>query len=306
MSLDSSLVAWIYDIEGTQTGSYVAFWLAILAAFLHAVFGALQKGRHDPWLSRGAIDASYGLAMLPFVMFVFPFPEPELWPIFLVIFIVHFMYKLLQAFAYSKGSFTVVYPIVRGTGPVFTVIGAYILFGETFSSIQMLGIFFLLVGIFGLALYNLIYLVASRETLPTALILAVCTGIFVALYTTIDAYGIRVAVDPIAFIVWFFLFDSLSITPYAFYRWNNLTQKPNIFPLAMRGAVGGFVAVFSFGSIMLATRLDKVGEAAVLRETSTVFAAIIGWLFLKETVGPRRVLLMALIAFGALVVELGG
>ena len=197
MSLDSSLVAWIYDIEGTQTGSYVAFWLAILAAFLHAVFGALQKGRHDPWLSRGAIDASYGLAMLPFVMFVFPFPEPELWPIFLVIFIVHFMYKLLQAFAYSKGSFTVVYPIVRGTGPVFTVIGAYILFGETFSSIQMLGIFFLLVGIFGLALYNLIYLVASRETLPTALILAVCTGIFVALYTTIDAYGIRVAVDPI-------------------------------------------------------------------------------------------------------------
>ena len=116
MSLDSSLVAWIYDIEGTQTGSYVAFWLAILAAFLHAVFGALQKGRHDPWLSRGAIDASYGLAMLPFVMFVFPFPEPELWPIFLVIFIVHFMYKLLQAFAYSKGSFTVVYPIVRGTG----------------------------------------------------------------------------------------------------------------------------------------------------------------------------------------------
>ena len=76
---------------------------------------------------------------------------------------------------------------------------------------------------------------------------------------------------------------------YAFYRWNNLAQKPNIFLLAMRGAVGGFVAVFSFGSIMLATRLDKVGEAAVLRETSTVFAAIIGWLFLKETVGPRRV-----------------
>ena len=142
---------------------------------------------------------------------------------------------------------------------------------------------------FWLAFCNLIYLVASIETLPTVLILAVCTGIFVAIYTTIDAYGIRVAVDPIAFIVSFFLFDSLSITPYGFYRWNNLAQKPNIFLLAMRGAVGGFVAVFSFGSIMLATRLDKVGEAAVLRETSTVFAAIIGWLFLKETVGPRRV-----------------
>ncbi|MGB5557538.1 MAG: EamA family transporter, partial [Paracoccaceae bacterium] len=55
-----------------------------------------------------------------------------------------------------------------------------------------------------------------------------------------------------------------------------------------------------------ATRLDKVGEAAVLRETSTVFAAVIGWVILKERVGPRRLFLMALIAAGAVIVELGG
>ena len=300
------LVSFIYEIEGTSLGSRVALWLALLAAFLHAVFGALQKGRHDPWLSRGAIDASYGLAMIPLAIFVVPIPEPRLWPIFLVIFLIHFIYKLLQAFAYSKGSFTVVYPVVRGTSPIFTVFGAYILFGETFSLTQWLGVLLLLVGIFGLALYNLIYLEKSRETLPVALIFAVCTGSFVAIYTTIDAYGIRLAIDPLAFIVWFFLFDSLSITPYAIYRWFNLIERPNLFPLAIRGVAGGIVAFFSFGSIMLATRLDKVGEAAVLRETSTVFAAIIGWVFLKETVGPRRVLLMALIAFGAVVVELGG
>ena len=300
------LVSFIYEIEGTSLGSRVALWLALLAAFLHAVFGALQKGRHDPWLSRGAIDASSGLAMVPLAIFVVPIPEPQLWPIFLVIFLIHFIYKLLQAFAYSKGSFTVVYPVVRGTSPIFTVFGAYILFGETFSLTQWLGVLLLLAGIFGLALYNLIYLEKSRETLPVALIFAVCTGSFVAIYTTIDAYGIRLAIDPLAFIVWFFLFDSLSITPYAIYRWFNLIERPNLFPLAIRGVAGGIVAFFSFGSIMLATRLDKVGEAAVLRETSTVFAAIIGWVFLKETVGPRRVLLMALIAFGAVVVELGG
>ena len=302
----SFLVAWIYQIEGTSTGSRAALWLAILAAFLHAVFGALQKGRHDPWLSRGAIDASSGLAMVPLAIFVVPIPEPELWPIFLIIFIIHFLYKLLQAFAYSKGSFTVVYPVVRGTSPIFTVIGAYILFGETFSSTQWIGILLLMMGIFGLALYNLIFLETSRETLPIALILAFCTGSLVALYTTVDAYGIRVAINPLAFIVWFFLFDSLSITPYAIYRWSNLDEKPKFLPLAIRGAVGGVVAFLSFGSIMLATRLDKVGEVAVLRETSTVFAALIGWLFLKETVGPRRVLLMILIALGAVVVEVGG
>ena len=307
MSFDLSFfVAWIYQIEGTSAGSRAALWLAILAAFLHAVFGALQKGRHDPWLSRGAIDASSGLAMLPLAIFIVPIPEPELWPIFLIIFVIHFIYKLLQAFAYSKGSFTVVYPVVRGTSPIFTVLGAYILFGETFSLTQWLGIFILLIGIFGLALYNLIFLETSRATLPSALVLAVFTGSFVALYTTVDAYGIRVAINPLAFIVWFFLFDSISITPYAIYRWSHLNDKPKFFPLAIRGVTGGVVAFFSFGSIMLATRLDKVGEAAVLRETSTVFAAVIGWLFLKETVGHRRVLLMALIAFGAVIVEIGG
>jgi drug/metabolite transporter (DMT)-like permease len=57
---------------------------------------------------------------------------------------------------------------------------------------------------------------------------------------------------------------------------------------------------------MLATRLDEVGEAAVLRETSTVFAALIGWLWLRETVGPRRIALMSLIAAGAVLVEIGG
>ena len=52
--------------------------------------------------------------------------------------------------------------------------------------------------------------------------------------------------------------------------------------------------------------MDSVGEAAVIRETSTVFAAIIGWIFLKETVGPTRAVLMGLIALGAVIVEFGG
>ena len=77
-------------------------------------------------------------------------------------------------------------------------------------------------------------------------------------------------------------------------------------PVLKLGITGGVVAVFSFGGIMLATRLDKVGEAAVLRETSVVFAALLGWLMLGEKVGPRRLGLIALIAAGAVIVEWGG
>ena len=298
--------AWLISLEGTGAGHQLALALALLAAFLHAVFGALQKGRHDPWLSRGAIDASYGLMAAPFALFVVPWPEPHMAPILAGAFAIHLVYKLLQVQAYTKGSYTVVYPVVRGAGPFFTVIGAYLLFGETFSPIQWLGVAVLLAGIFGLAAYNLMFLETARETLKPALVLAVATGMLVALYTTYDAYGIRATADPFTFLAWFFMIDAIAMPPIAVLRWRSLAQRPALGPLALRGVVGGLVAFFSFGSVMLATRLDKVGEAAVLRETSTVFAALIGWLVLKETVGPRRIALMSLIAAGAVIVELGG
>lgn len=77
-------------------------------------------------------------------------------------------------------------------------------------------------------------------------------------------------------------------------------------PRIRRAVLGAFVTCFSFGLIMLATRLDRVGAAAVLRETSTVFAALIGWAILGEKVGRVRAGLMALIAVGAVVMEWAG
>ncbi len=300
--------AWLVSLEGTPAGSQVATLLALLAAMLHAIFGAMQKGRHDPWLMRGAIDINYAMIAAPFAFFVVPWPEPHMWPIFAGAFVIHTLYKVLQAMAYTRGAYTVVYPVVRGTGPLFAVIGAWLLFGEIFTLTQWFGVAVLLAGIFGLAVYNLIHVTLNRDTLNMALGLAVVTGLFVALYTTYDAYGIRATADPFTFLMWFFLIDGLFMPVLAARRWRAIPEllRPAVAPLMRRGVIGAVIAFFSFGSIMLATRLDKVGEAAVLRETSTVFAALIGWLVLKETVGPRRVVLMCLIALGAVIVQFGG
>lgn len=301
-----TLTEWLVSLEGTETGHQVALGLALLAALLHAVFGALQKGEHDPWLSRGAIDFNYGIIAAPFALFVVPWPEPHMWPIFLGAFVIHVGYKAMQAQTYVLGAYTVVYPVVRGTGPLFAVIGAGIVFGEHFTAGQWFGIAVLLAGIFGLAVYNLIFLETNRETLRAALLMAVGTGFFVALYTTYDAYGIRATANPFTFLAWFFFIDGLAIPPYAAWRYSKMENKPRLAPLMRRGLLGAFVAYFSFGSIMMATRLDSVGEAAVLRETSTVFAALIGWIVLGEKVGPRRLVLMTLIALGAVLVEVNG
>ncbi len=300
------LSEWLISLEGTEAGHQVALGLAIMAAFLHAVFGALQKGRHDPWLTRGAIDFSYCMMAAPFAFFVVPWPEPHMWPILVGAFFIHVAYKVMQAYAYSKGAFTVVYPVVRGTGPLFAVIGAYFIFSESFTWVQWVGVGVLLSGIFGLALYNFLYLVSERDTLMLALFLAFLTGLIVAGYTTYDAYGIRATANPFTFLAWFFFVDGLFMPVIATLRWRSMAARPVLGPLMIKGVFGGLLAFFSFGSIMVATRLDKVGEAAVLRETSTVFAALIGWLVLKETVGPRRIFLMGLIAAGAVIVEMGG
>jgi drug/metabolite transporter (DMT)-like permease len=294
---------WVFALEGTAAGQNAAILLALAAAILHAIFGALQKGRHDPWLSRAAIDASYGLMAAPFALFVVPWPEPHMWPIFAVVFAIHVVYKVLQAMTYSRGAYTVVYPVVRGTGPLFTVIGAWILFGETFNAAQWAGVAVLVCGIYGLALYNLRHVTVDRDTLVPALFLAVATGGFVALYTTVDAYGIRAATDPFTFLAWFFLIDSFFMPAWTWRRWTRL-PRVELASLMRLGIIGGLVAFASFGGIMLATRLGSVGQAAVLRETSTVFAALIGWLMLGESTGPRRVALMTLIAGGAVIVQI--
>jgi drug/metabolite transporter (DMT)-like permease len=295
----------ILSLEGTPQGGQLALALAVLAAFLHAVFGAIQKGRHDPWLSRGAIDASYGLMAAPVALFVTPWPEPHMWAIFAGMWAIHAGYKLLQAMAYTRGAYTVVYPVVRGTSPVFTVFGAWLIFGEVFAPMQWLGLAVLVAGILGLAVYNLRHVTVARDTLVAALWLALGTGFFVALYTTYDAWGIRATADPFTFLAWFFFLDALVMPPIAVWRYRRMADAPPLGPLAVRGVLGGIVALFSFGSIMLATRLDSVGEAAVLRETSPVFAALIGWLVLGDPMGPRRWTLMILIALGAVIVEFG-
>lgn len=296
----------IVALEGTPQGERLALILALMAAFLHAVFGALQKGRHDPLLARGAIDFSYMVMAAPFALFVVPWPEPHMWPIFLGVFIIHGLYKWAVLASFRRGAYTVVYPVMRGTGPLFAVIGAGLVFGESFSWVQWAGVGVLLAGLYGLAAYNMVHVTVDRDRLVPALFFAVVTGLFVAAYTTFDAYGIRATADPFTFLAWFFFIDGLLFPCIAARFYLRAADRPPFAPLALRGVFGGLVAFASFGSVMLATRLDQVGEAAVLRETSTVFAALIGWLFLKETVGPRRLALMGLIAAGAVIVEAGG
>ena len=297
---------WIVQLAGTPQGAQLATALALMSAVAHAAFGALQKGRYDPWLTRGAIDGWLAVISAPVALFLVPWPNAfTAWMLAGAV-VIHFIYKLTMALAYEKAAYTVVYPVVRGTGPLVTVIAASAIFGEHFTVVQWMGVACLSGGILLLALRNLSEETIDRAALKTGLAWAALGGVTVAIYTTWDAYGIRSSLNPFTFLAWFFFVTALDFPIIAVVRYRGMLTKPDLGPLMWRGLAGAFIAWISFGGVMLATRLDKVGEAAVLRETSTVFAALIGWFILGEKVGPRRLFLMALVALGAVIVEMGG
>ena len=297
---------YLVSIAGTPEGARLATILALVSAFAHAVFGALQKGRHDPWLTRGAIDGWLAVLSAPIALFVVPWPSLTVFVVLLGAVVLHFAYKWTMASAYEKAAYTVVYPVVRGTGPLVTVFAASLIFQEHFTATQWLGVACLSGGILLLALRNLSEETLDPAALKAGLAWALIGGVTVAAYTTYDAWGIRLAADPFTFLAWFFLLTSLDFPLLAIRRYRRMAAPPTLPPLLLRGVIGALIAWVSFGGVLMATRLDKVGEAAVLRETSVVFAALIGWFILGEKVGPRRAVLMGLVALGAVIVETGG
>lgn len=299
----------IVSLAGTPAGGVLALALALLSALSHAIFGAINKGGMDPFLNRGAINIAYSLMAAPVALFVVPPPSNELMVILVAVFFIHLLYEWLQSTSFHLGAFTVVYPIARGTGPLATALLAVVVFGEHLAPIQWAGLLLLSGSIASLAVANVRALrneaVAVRN-LQTVIAIALATGVMIAIYTTVDAYGIRKAADPFTFLAWFFFMGGFGFPVIAALRWRRLpsTKRPPVRDLAIRGLFGALIAFMSFGALMLATRVGKVGQVAALRETSIIFATGIGVLIFREKIDLPRLVIIGLIAVGAIMIEL--
>ncbi len=95
---------WLIGLAGTAEGARLATVLALMSAVAHAAFGALQKGRHDPWLMRGSIDASLVVIAAPVALFLVPWPTTTTFLILLGAVGVHFAYTTTVALAYERAA----------------------------------------------------------------------------------------------------------------------------------------------------------------------------------------------------------
>ena len=272
--------------------------LVLLAALMHAGWNALQKSAADPAWAKVLYSPTAIVILAPLTLAV-PFPEAQVWPWLLSGSLLHLAYAALLYWAFEHGELGEIYPISRGASPIMVTVGGVVFAHDLISPLQALGVVAVCGGIIGLRR-------AGDRALPRkGLILALLTAASTAGYTVVDGIGARLSADRHGFIVWLFLVNACLSGAFfwTFQRPANLRQPPGGRELLKALAIPA-ISMASFGLIILATAMGPLGAISALRETSVVFAALLGWLFLKERFSPRRIAACAVVAVGAGLVAL--
>lgn len=262
--------------------------LAVLgAALLHASWNAMVKSSRDTLLDTALVCIGGAAVTLPFLFFVQPPPE-RTWPYLGASLVIHVGYFFAIAGAYRTGDLSHGYPIMRGIAPLLVAVAAFAVFGESVSLNVWLGILLICGGVLSLGLVG----VASRAAVGWA----IANGAIIALYTLVDAAGARLSGDPVAYVAWMFVLDSVPFGLIVLaMRKGELLRYTARNP--WRGVAGGACSAGAYAIAIWAMTLAPVAAVAALRETSVVFAALIGAWLLKE--GHLRARLSGAVAVAA-------
>jgi drug/metabolite transporter (DMT)-like permease len=272
--------------------------VVLIAAALHATWNAVVKTVTDRLALMAVMGATTAAICLPAVLLVAS-PRSAAWPELGASALLHTLYNLLLIEAYRDGEFNQVYPVARGSAPPTVAIAAALVVGETLSVEQVAGLLAISAGLFWLA-------AGHDHGSRRALGFAVLTGLAIASYTVVDGVGVRNADATLGYIAWLFLASGL-LMPVALVAGRRLTgQQPQVpRELIGRGAVAGSLSLVAYGLVLWAQTSGELAVVAALRETSVVFAAVIGAVAFHEGLPTRRIIASVVIAAGAALLALG-
>lgn len=257
--------------------------LAVLgAALLHAGWNAFLKSGTDKQLDAIGIAVGSGAVALAAAPFM-GVPAPASWPWLAASALVHIAYFWLLAGAYRWGDLSFSYPIMRGGGPLIVTVAGVMVFGEVLPWAETLGVLLISAGILAFAAHTARDAVAQRKSLWFAL----GNAVVIAGYTLIDAKGARLSGAPVAYALWFFVANGAVMLALG-YALRGAAAPRHVLRRWRLTFGGGAGAVLAYGTALWAMTLAPVALVAVLRETSVVFAAALGALFLKEPFTARR------------------
>jgi drug/metabolite transporter (DMT)-like permease len=273
----------------TPSGQAVGLALALVSAVTTAIAHSLLKQGADKLAVRAVIGLTAATAMIvPAALSGAPPAPLRLWLLGAVV--LHALYQLVLIESYRLNDFSLAFPIARGVAPLLAALGAIVVLGERPSLVGLAGI--------GAICGGVLLFAPLRHLGRRVLFFACLAGFLTALYTVVDAGGVREGGSAFDFIVWFFVLDGLTMTLIFL-----LARSAGRFSLLRaemrRGAIAGVMTLASFGSALVALRLAPVGMVAALRETSVLVSVFIGVSLLGEPLSRRKLGGAAAIALGA-------
>ncbi len=261
------------------------------------------KSAKDILGGRTVMTLSSSVAMLPATFFV-PLPSAQMWMILCLSLPAHWLYQTALVRALSRGDLSLVFPVMRGSAPLLTAIAASLVLGEHLEPLAIAGLAIAALATIAFALPEKDF-GGSRAVRTSALLWAMATGAGVAIYNVIDTQGVRAPPGAASFIVWLFVLDWIGITTIML-----ATRGPREFVVSARRALlpglgAGICSTISFSLALYGFSIAPVAYISALRETAVVFAAVMGWRFLKEGFGLRRVLAASVLVGGLLLLQFG-
>lgn len=273
----------------------------LFGALLHASWNALIKGGRDKALDTALIHGLGIVVALP-VLALVGLPPREAWPYLAASVVVHLGYYVALVGAYRHGDLGLTYPVMRGTAPLLVALASAAVVGERLSPAAWAGVLAVSAGVIAIGLSRS----AAGGHPGKALRYALANAAIIALYTLIDGLGVRAAGNAASYVATLFVFEGLPYLALVLWRRRadidaTLAHMAGRWKLALAGTAASFG---SYAIALWAMTQAPVALVAALRETSVLFAAAIGALWLKEGFGPLRAAGTALVVAGVMALRL--
>ena len=268
----------------------------LIAAVLHASWNAFIKNKGNGFAKMTILATIIGLIVAPFT-FVVGVPPLETCMYLAVSIIAHTMYMHSLTRAYQNEDFSVAYPFARGLAPLLTVIILLFFFNRSISTYELIGIGIIILGI--LILFNAQKLKLNFKILISLLYFPVS----IVFYTLVDAMGVKTAESTQQFIVWLFILIPIPMLVYSLANQKELivsTFIENKYSLI----VASIGSLTSYSLVLWSYTQAPIYYVASIRESSIIFAALIGLIFFKEKGLVRRLIAAFVLFIGVIMLEL--
>lgn len=274
------------------------FLAVLLAAALHASWNALVKGGADRRVNMCGVVIGHLPAAGIALCFV-QAPAPESWPWIGAGMVAHLGYQLFLLSAYEKGDLSQVYPIARGAAPLIVTAISTLALGVALSGQQLAAVALIAAGLMSMAAVR----GASGARNWPAAKLALVTGCFIASYSLIDGTGARLSGSPVGFYGWLGAANAAIFALWMHWRAPGVLRKTFTtgLPIFFIGGTASFVA---YALVIWAFTHAPIALVTALRETSILFALLIGRLAFGEPVGRAKIIAACCVLAGAALLRL--